>query len=89
MITSDTRITATSIVSHLGMRFNGCSFTARTLHTPFGLESAKAVMGYFTVCVRERVSAGLMTRLNCMMHPTYAHPVGMDNASLSRKMQRC
>jgi hypothetical protein len=27
MITSDMKITAKSIVSHLGMRFNGCSLT--------------------------------------------------------------
>jgi hypothetical protein len=35
MITSDTKITARSIVSHVGMSL-GCSFTGRILHTPFG-----------------------------------------------------
>ena len=36
MMTTDTAMTVRSIVSHRGMRFEGCSFTVRTLHPPFG-----------------------------------------------------
>jgi hypothetical protein len=48
MITSDTKTTARSIVSHAGLRLVGCSFTARILHIPHLGEKARAVMSYFT-----------------------------------------
>jgi hypothetical protein len=44
MITSDMKITAKSIVNHLGMRFNGCSLTARTLHIPHLGEKARELL---------------------------------------------
>ena len=58
VITSDPMITATSIVSHLGVRFSGCSFTPL-----FGRERIRAVMSYFTGSVFALANRGAWSSL--------------------------